>query len=406
MQVTLTMFGPTAHGESPEQTAANLRRAGATNLLFFTSLYHGYRLLQPRYPHKSIYSLECDKVFYEPDLSFYEDSSVKPDRSDEFAQVDSMAALCRAMHHEGLEFTPLVPICAGARLVQDRPDLAVRNIYGCADRLFMCYNNPDLRAYRLAMLAEISSRYEIDGLILDKIPQTQLEQYAFSGILAPPLRTVGSFCFCEHCHQQARRFGLDLDQVKSRCLEIANRTLKIPPHVIAAQGDKLIGDTEMPLLLLEEPLIYQMLQFRFDSAVEFVGELAATVKQHRPGVSVQAAFVPASHLGHDATSPRAWLAVQSYRKYADVFDEICTVVHYDPDVVRFETERAVAAAEGRTRIVTGMRLYGATSPEMVAQLGQAALAGGSTGVHFLGYDITTDELLQALGQWVKSTGDH
>ena len=93
MDVILSMFGPTAHGEGPAQTAANLKKAGATGLLFFTSLYHGYRLLQRRYPKKAIYSLETDRVYFEPDPSFYADCSITPDMSQDFAGTDWLAAM-------------------------------------------------------------------------------------------------------------------------------------------------------------------------------------------------------------------------------------------------------------------------------------------------------------------------
>jgi hypothetical protein len=184
-------------------------------------------------------------------------------------------------------------------------------------------------------------------------------------------------------------------------LEIAARSLRIPQHVITAQGDKLTGDTEIPLLLLEEPLLYRMLKFRFDTAVEFVRDVRSIIAEMRPGIPLQAAFVPPSHPGHDMTAPRAWLTVQSYKLYAGVLDEILCVVHFGPDVVRFETERAVAAAEGKTKVISSMRLYGATRPEEVPLLAEQALAGGSEGVSFLGYDVTTDELLASLGRWVR-----
>ena len=167
----------------------------------------------------------------------------------------------------------------------------------------------------------------------------------------------------------------------------------------------MVGDTEIPLLLLEEPLIYQMLQFRFESAVEFVGQARDILRSLKPNARLQAAFVPPSHFGHDMTSPRSWLTIQSYQKYRDVVDEIYCVVHYDADTVRFETERAVAAAEGKVKVVTSMRLYGATRPDEVAQLAEAALAGGSQGVSFLGYDVATDELLQSLRLWADSKGN-
>jgi len=295
-----------------------------------------------------------------------------------------------------------VPICAGQRIVQDHPDLATKNLYGAADRLFLCYNHPQVRKYRLAMIRDIVGRYDMQALCLDKIPQTMLEQSAFSGLFDPPLRTVGSFCFCEHCGARAKKSGLDLEEVRRRALEIASRSLRIPAYVIESQRDKLMGDTEIPLLLLEEPLITKMLQFRFESAVEFVSEIRTLARQLKPDIKLQAAFVPPSHFGHDQTSPRAWLTIQSYQKYREVLDEVLCVVHYGDDVVRFETERAVAAAEGKMRVITSMRLYGATRPEEVAPLANAAIAGGSDGVSFLGYDVTTDELLGALAHWSKN----
>jgi len=401
MNIWLSLFGPTTPGEDAPAVAAGIRRSGANALLFFTSLYHGYRLLQRRYPQRAIYSLETDRLFYEPDLSLYRGCSLKPERSLDAAGIDCVAELSRACKAEGVAFSALIPMCAGERIVQARPDLAVTNLYGAKDRLFLCYNNPEVRAYRRAMVKDIVGRYEIDALMLDKIPQTMLEQRAFAGLFDPPLRTVGSFCFCEHCRAEAGKHDLDLDEVRARAREIADRSLRIPPYIVEALGDQLMGDTEIPLLLLEEPLIRRMLEFRFQTAVELTREIGELARSLRPKITYQAAFVPPTHIGHDMTSPRSWLTVQSYKLYGDVFDEILCVVHWEPDVVRFETQRAVEASEGKTRIVTSMRLYGPTRPEEVAALAEAALAGGSTGVSFLGYDVATDELLAALARWAE-----
>jgi len=401
MRVILSIFGPTTPGECPREVAAGIRNAGGCELLFFTSLYHGYRLMLRRYPNRAIYSLETDRVFYEPDLSLYDGIALKPERSLDAKDTDYLAELPPACHREGIRFSALIPMCAGERIAALRPDLAVENLYGSRDRLFLCYNNPEVRAYRLAMVRDVL-RYDVDALMLDKIPQTQLETGAFGGAFDAPLRTVGSFCFCEHCRARAARSDIDLDEVKARCRQIADRSLAIPPYVVDSLSDQLAGDTEIPLLLIEEPLIRRMLEFRFETAVEFVAEVGGLARRIKPGITFQAAFVPPAHIGHDMTSPRSWLAVQSYKLYAEVLDEILCVVHWDPDVVRFETERAVAAAQGRARIVTSMRLYGPTRPEEVSRLAESALAGGSDGVSFLGYDVATDELLRALRAWVDS----
>ena len=61
-----------------------------------------------------------------------------------------------------------------------------------------------------------------------------------------------------------------MNEVRARCIEVANRSLQIPPHVIAGLESQLSGDTEIPLLLLEEPLLYRTLKFRIAASVEFV----------------------------------------------------------------------------------------------------------------------------------------
>jgi hypothetical protein len=404
MNVTLSIFGPTTGDEDPHRIAANLRAVGCNSLLFFTSLYHGYRLLLRRYPLRAIYTLETDRVFYKPDLSLYGECRLKPERSYDAGDMDYVAALSSACRAEGIRFSALIPMCAGGRIAQSSPELAVTNLYGAKDRLFLCYNNPDVRKYRQAMIRDVVGRYDIDAVMMDKIPQTMLETSALSGLFDPPLRTVGSFCFCQHCKKRAEESGLDLEEVRAKAIEIADRSLRIPPHIVAALSDQLMGDTEIPLLLLEEPLLYRMLDFRFETAVEFVVEIRDLVRQLRPGAVVQAAFVPPSHIGHDMTSPRSWLTIQSYKKYREAVDELLCVVHWGPDVVRFETARAVEAAAGKVKVTTSMRLYGPTRPEEVPQLGEAALAGGSDGVSFLGYDVATDELLHALRTWLDKRG--
>jgi hypothetical protein len=97
------------------------------------------------------------------------------------------------------------------------------------------------------MVRDIVGRYEIDAVMMDKIPQTMLELSALSGLFDPPLRTVGSFCFCEHCKKRAEQSGLDLEEVRAKALGIVDRSLRIPPYIVAALSDQLAGDTEIPL---------------------------------------------------------------------------------------------------------------------------------------------------------------
>jgi len=92
------------------------------------------------------------------------------------------------------------------------------------------------------------------------------------------------------------------------------------------------------------------------------------------------------HIGYDITASRVWLAVQSYKKYSDIFENIFCGVNWNSDVVRYETERAVAAVKGYCRLTTSMCLYGPTRPEEVEKLTEAAVADD---ISFIGYDISS-----------------
>jgi len=401
MKRWLVTFGPAIAIEGAGRLCRGVRDVGGDALAIFTSLYTGYRIIQPRYPQRGIYALETDRVFFEPEPSRYKGCVLQPERSRDFAGVDLLGDVTKAAKEEGLSVAALIPMFAAGRFAKEYPGCAVLNLFGSRDRLFFCFNNPEVLRYRNTMIEDIASRYEVDAILLDKMPQTMLEQDAFNGRINPLLRVVGSFCFCEHCQQAASERGLDLSAVKDRCTEIAHKSLRIPQHTIEALRDHLAGDTEVPQLLIDEPLIYDMLQFRFDCVTDYIRKVREQLKAIRPDVQLHAAFVPTMHIGHDATSPRSWLAVQSYRRYAEVFDLIHCVVHWSPDVVRYETHRAVDAVAGKCRLCTDLRLYGPTRPEEVSILAEEALAGGADALGFLGYDVASEELLNALRAWAK-----
>jgi hypothetical protein len=88
--------------------------------------------------------------------------------------------------------------------------------------------------------------------------------------------------------------------------------------------------------------------------------------------------------------PRSWLTIQSYQKYRCLGDPGAV----KPEVVRFETARAVDAAEAG-QITASMRLYERRglrkSPRWRCRTGRLDPMGVLPG-----YDVTTDHLLKAL----------
>jgi hypothetical protein len=375
-----------------------MTRAGIGRLLFCAMIYAPYRLVLPRYPQKGIYSLEEGRYYYASEAGRYRDLPLSPLPSGDFAGRDLLGEAVRGASKAGMNPGVWLTTFASGLIAKSRPEWAVHNLYGSADRLFLCFNHPEVREYSLRICAEIAERYEVKEVMLDKIPQLCMEIDALSGRVDPVLRVLGSICFCEHCVTAAAGRGIDLKEAHRKALEMAARCLAIPPHVVNAQRDELKGDTEIPLLLLDHPWIMDILRLRIQSIRAFLSEARQRIDAVRKGVSLSVAFVPPVKVGHDSSQPRPWLAAQSYAAYKDAaIERIHCVVHWDGDVVEYNTRRAVdAVAGGHVKIDTHVKAYGSTRPEELPGLVAAVRRGGADGVGYFCYDLMTEDMLKAV----------
>jgi len=372
--------------------------AGIERVLLCSVIYSPYRLVMPRYPQRAVYSLEEGRYYYQPEAARYAGLPVQPQASTDFAGRDVLGEATVAMRKAGVSPAAWVTVFANGSIAKQHPDWAVQNLYGSADRLFLCPNHPEVREYSLRVCAEVAERYDIDELMLDKIPQTCLELNAFAGRIDPVLRTLGSFCFCEHCQKAALSQGLDLARFKTEALRLATDTLTIAPHLVNSQAAELTGDNEIPLLMLDNPWLLDILRFRIESIKSFLVELRERLA--RPALELSLCFVPHAKIGHDASSPRAWLAAQSYEAYRESpINTIHSVVHWDVDTVEYNTRRAVNAVAGSpVKICTHLRAYGATNPAEIGAMSKAALRGGADGLAYFCHDLMTEDMLKAIGE--------
>ena len=398
--VSLAVEGPDCYDRMADE--------GVRSAIFCTTIYAPYRLVLPRYPQKGIYSLEEGLYYFRPEESRYRDLPVAPASSRDFSDRDMLAEMVSAAHQAGLEAAAWVTIFASGRTARNHPDWAVKNLYGSADRLFLDVDHPEVVEYSLRILEEIVSRYAVDEIMLDKIPQTCLELNAFAGRIDPVLRVLGSFCFSEHAAEAAWTHGIDLKVCRKEALNLAEQCLAVPPHVVNALASELQGDMEAPLLLLDHPWIVDVLKFRIASVNAFIRQARERIDRIRKGVKLTACFVPPVKVGHDASSPRSWLAAQSYAGYKDApLDAIHCVVHWPADVVEYDTRRAVnAVGPDGPDIATHVKAYGGTRPDELPALAAAARRAGAVGVGYFCYDLMTDAMLDTMGEVEKARHDH
>ncbi len=377
---------------------SRMRQAGIGRVLFCAVIYSPYRLVLPRLPQKGIYSMEEGKYHYTPEPRRYKGLPVTPTPAADWGDRDLLAEMVEGCERAGITPGVWVTIFANGLIAKGHPAWTVHNLYDSADRLFLCFNHPEVREYSLRVCEEIASRYGVKEIMLDKIPQAHLEMDAFGGIrIDPVLRILGSFCFCPHCRTAAKASGIDLEECRAKALSMAAQCLRIPPHVVNAQRSELCGDTEAPLLLMDNPWIMELLRWRHSCIRDFIGQVRERLDHARKGVELSAAFVPPVQAGHDAMQPRPWLAVQSYAAYRDsALDRIHSVVHWDEDALEYDTYRAVDAVRGsKVGITTHIRAYGPTRPAQLKRMAEAVSRAGANGLSYFCYDIMTDEMLDA-----------
>jgi len=391
-------FPCSIEGLGADRVMAEAADMGHSEFILCSIIYKGYRLVMPRHP-RQIYQIETGMTFYPADESLYAGGLIRPASTRDWAGRDLFQEAADAAAKVNLGLCAWVSCFANGRVAAEYPEVAVENLYGSRDRLFLCFNNPEVQRYCLSMFQDLVTRYPLTSIMADKIPQSMLELDGLGGRIDPLLRLVGSLCFCEHCVAQAQKDGIDLLAVKRRALEIADASRKLPQYIVEKLAGDLHGDTEIPLFLLEEPEFAEVLKWRIRCVVRFLGQVRALVQGIRPGCKLSAALVPPVKIGHDATAPRAWLGAQTYRAFAPVLDTLHCVIHWEPDVVEYDTRRArdqMDAANSNCELCVHVAAYGRRRPEELALLAQAARQQGADSVAFFCHDLLTSRTISAV----------
>ena len=122
-----------------------------------------------------------------------------------------------------------VTIFANGLIAKTHTPWAVQNLYQSADRLFLCFNNPEVREYSLRVCSEVAERYERDG------------DHARQNSAAVP----GDRCIRWHQDRpSATHAGLDLLLLALRGggEEIRPRLGGVSPEILGARC-KMLGDS-------------------------------------------------------------------------------------------------------------------------------------------------------------------
>ncbi len=194
-----------------DNALAEIARAGI-NTISVATTYHAVRALMPRNPRRKVFTDDPDAAYFVPGADAYPGTLV-PHRAREFAERDALAEICAAAEKHNLNVMAWTIFLHNSTLGTQHPELTITNCFGDHYVHALCPSNPTVRAYALALGADIAKRYPLAAL--------EAEALAFMGYahnshhdkasigLAPLHQFLMSVCFCEHCARQFEQYGAD-----------------------------------------------------------------------------------------------------------------------------------------------------------------------------------------------------
>lgn len=290
-EVSASLYPWDLADEGVETVLDNLQEMTGCNSVYLIALMHLEKrpLTDFFYPHNSVrktYFVEDSRVYWHPDMSYYENTPIKPRPSDrEFLRgTDWLTVLIEAARRRGLKTGVEVShtIIDDERAGGEFSRCMQHDIYGRRIGKLICFNNPDAREYAASLFVELASRYDVDYIQTCLMPFSAGRAPRGSG--TDTARLVGSVlggCFCEHCAKAATEAGLDWDRIRGDLLPLADAAGAPSLEQSHEMALLLAGNTSPVEILLQNPSLYRWLGFRRDSLTAFFKEVHERVHAAR-----------------------------------------------------------------------------------------------------------------------------
>ena len=280
-EISASLYAWDLADEGIERILDNLQTMSDCNSVYLIALMHHEKrpLTDFFYPHNPVrktYCPEDSRAYWHPDLSFYDNTAIKPARSerDFLKNTDWLESCIEAVRKRGLKTGVEIShtIVDKKRAAEQFSHCIQHDIYGNRIGQLICFNNPDSREYAFGLFTELASRYDLDYIQTCLMPFSS-GPYGAANDARRLINTTLGGCFCEHCAKAAAQKGLDFPKLKNDLLVLANSAAHPTPeqaHEMALLGK---SNTSPTAILLENPSLYTWLGFRRDCLTDFFSEI-------------------------------------------------------------------------------------------------------------------------------------
>lgn len=385
-----------------------------TNSVYLVALMHDEKrpltdFYYPHNPKRKVYWTEDSRAYWRPNPDAYQNSRIKPRTTDnpELQGRDWLQELVAEARRRGMT--------VGAELSHtwvdkertrtDLADCVQRDIYGGLFDQQICFNNPDVRAYGIALYVDLASNYDIDFVqtCVRGFNPGRLQPWTDTN--SPELQRLTGIalggCFCEHCQVAAERRGIDWKEMVSRLKWIADGYDRYN-HKQAFEMNLLWHSSMTSTALLAEiPELYAFLRFRIDSLTEFFGEIYRAVHAANKRIDVR--------LNHYAAYPELMgLDLKSVGRFMDSVRS-SDYSEQTGDAKRMEWKRAylhsIRRAIGNEKyFLSAISPRPRATPELVKQGILVSAQCGADALTIGHYDGAWMNCLRAIKQGLEEAG--
>ena len=201
--------------------------------VLLTPCYHRGDYVLPHHPTHPIYFGEHGAVYFSPDLSRYEGTSIEPIVSHKVTDEEYFDRIVDAIRVRGLGFGAWIVYAFQDQLATAYPHFARHDLFGtpCAGQLSL--SPEDVGEYFLVLTKEVMERFSPTSVFVESLGR--------AGFSLPPKRQVEidprcqyllSLCFNPAAIEIANEAGMDGEWFRQEVLEY------VQPHLMAASKMK------------------------------------------------------------------------------------------------------------------------------------------------------------------------
>lgn len=368
-------------------------------------------------PVRKYYLPENSRVYYHVDLQDFSKTKMKPDFTErEFLkEKDWLDELIRCGRKKGLKVGVEIShtFYDTKKAAEENPEFLQRDIYGNIIDKFFCSNNPDVHEYMKALFLSTVKHHDVDFIQTCMMlfhEGKEVEQPWFlkekdpGNHLGHLLGVLRGGCFCDHCGAKAKAMGYDWDRIKTDLKKLSDTADSVLHGNIENVMDKdlLLGSNLTDAgFLLENPSLYQWMEFRMRCITELFGDIYQSVKAVKPNVEFR-------YNNYLRFPEYAGLDFNAVKNYVDsIRDSDYSEQTGAEDKFRYKQNTILKIRRGigcEKPILAAFACRPKATPELINESFKVLSTLGIDGLSLGHYDGSTFELLDAVRDSMQQNG--